>query len=138
LNTAVSGTAVKDEDDVSSNSATAVATQQSIKAFVTNLIAAQDLDIAPDSSTAQSIVLPSEVLIISGGSGIATSATRNTVTFKIDSVVRLATTQTLSNKHFTSDGKQAMAGVRLCTVMGQLGRDESPSARPTAFPHASP
>ena len=79
MNTAVSGTAVKDEDDVSSNSATAVATQQSIKAFVTNLIAAQDLDIAPDSSTAQSIVLPSEVLIISGGSGIATSATRNIV-----------------------------------------------------------
>ena len=45
FNTAVSGTAVKDEDDMSSDSATAVATQQSIKAFVTNLIAQQDLDI---------------------------------------------------------------------------------------------
>ena len=65
FNTAVSGTAVKDEDDMSSNSATAVATQQSIKAFTENLIAAQDLDIAPDSGTAQSIILPSEVLTLS-------------------------------------------------------------------------
>ena len=37
FNTAVSGTAVKDEDDMSSDSATAVATQQSIKAFVTKI-----------------------------------------------------------------------------------------------------
>lgn len=34
LNTGVSGTAVKDEDDMASNSATALATQQSIKAYV--------------------------------------------------------------------------------------------------------
>ena len=36
LNTGVSGTAVLDEDDMSSDSATQVATQQSIKAFVTS------------------------------------------------------------------------------------------------------
>ena len=50
-------TAVLDEDGMSSNSATVVATQQSIKAFVENLITAQDLDIAPDSGTGQSIDL---------------------------------------------------------------------------------
>ena len=51
FNTAVSNTAVKDEDDMSSDSATAVTTQQSIgKAFTENLIV-QDLDIAPDSGT---------------------------------------------------------------------------------------
>ena len=102
FNTAVSGTAVKDEDDMSSDSATAVATQQSIKAFVENLIAAQDLDIAPDSGTGQSILLPSETLTFSGGSGIASSATSNTVTFAIDSVVTLSGSETLSNKTFTS------------------------------------
>ena len=102
FNTAVSGTAVKDEDDMSSDSATAVATQQSIKAFTENLIAAQDLDIAPDSGTAQSIILPSEVLTISGGSGIASSATSNTVTLAIDSVVTLTGSETLTNKTFTS------------------------------------
>ena len=102
FNTAVSGTAVKDEDDMSSDSATAVATQQSIKAFTENLIAQQDLDIAPDSGTAQSIILPSETLTISGGSGIASSATSNTVTLAIDSVVTLTGSETLTNKTFTS------------------------------------
>ena len=37
LNTSISGTAFKDEDNMSSNSATAVASQQSIKAYVDNL-----------------------------------------------------------------------------------------------------
>ena len=46
FNTAVSGSAVLDEDDMSSNSATAVATQQSIKAFVENTVTAQDLDLS--------------------------------------------------------------------------------------------
>ena len=102
FNTAVSGTAVKDEDDMSSDSATAVATQQSIKAFTENLIAAQDLDIAPDSGTAQSIILPSETLTFSGGSGIATGASSTTVTFTISDVVQLTASQTLTNKIFTS------------------------------------
>ena len=102
FNTAVSGTAVKDEDDMSSDSATAVATQQSIKAFVENLIAAQDLDIAPDSGTGQSIILPSETLTFSGGSNIGSSATSNTVTFAISDVVQLTASQTLTNKTFTS------------------------------------
>ena len=102
LNTAVSGTAVKDEDDMSSNSATVVATQQSIKAYIDNQTTAQDLDIAPDSGTGQSIDLDSETLTFSGGSNIATSATSNTVTFAISDVVQLTATQTLTNKTFTS------------------------------------
>ena len=102
FNTAVSGSAVLDEDDMSSNSATAVATQQSIKAFVENTVTAQDLDIAPDSGTGQSIDLNSETLTFSGGSNIASSATSNTVTFAISDVVQLTATQTLTNKTFTS------------------------------------
>tara|TARA_B100002019_G_scaffold162325_1_gene140028 strand:- start:167 stop:664 length:498 start_codon:yes stop_codon:yes gene_type:complete len=93
---------------MSSDSATAVATQQSIKAFVENLIAAQDLDIAPDSGTGQSILLPSETLTFSGGSGIATSATSNTVTFATSSVVTLSGSETLTNKTFTSPTINAM------------------------------
>ena len=34
INTGISGTAIKDEDDMTSNSATHLATQQSIKAYV--------------------------------------------------------------------------------------------------------
>ena len=102
FNTAVSGTAVKDEDDMASDSATALVTQQSFKAYVDNTLAAQDLDIAPDSGTGQSIVLESETLTFSGGSGIATSATSNTLTFAISDVVQKTATQTLTNKTFTS------------------------------------
>ena len=102
FNTGVSGTAVLDEDDMSSNSATKAATQQSIKKYVDDTIAAQDLDIAPDSGTGQSIILPSETLTFSGGSNIGSSATSNTVTFAISDVVQLTASQTLTNKTFTS------------------------------------
>ena len=83
LNTGVSGTAVLDEDDMSSNSATKAVTQQSFKAYIDNLLAAQDLDFAPDSGTGQNIVLDSEVLTVGGGTGIGTSATGNALTVAI-------------------------------------------------------
>jgi hypothetical protein len=102
FNTGVSGTAVLDEDDMASNSATKVVTQQSFKKYVDDTIAAQDLDIAPDSGTGQSIDLDSEILTFSGGSNIGTSASSNTVTFAISDVVQLTETQTLTNKTFTS------------------------------------
>ena len=102
FNTGVSGTAVLDEDDMASNSATKAVTQQSFKKYVDDTIAAQDLDIAPDSGTEQQIILPSETLTFSGGSNIGSSATSNTVTFAISDVVQLTATQTLTNKTFTS------------------------------------
>ena len=102
FNTGVSGTAVLDEDDMASNSATKAVTQQSFKKYVDDTIAAQDLDIAPDSGTGQSIILPSETLTFAGGSNIASSATSNTVTFAISDVVQLTASQTLTNKTFTS------------------------------------
>jgi len=103
LNTGVSGTAVLDEDNMSSNSATQAATQQSIKAYIDNQTTAQDLDIAPDSGTAQSIDLDGATLTFSGGTQIGTSASGNTVTMAIASgVTTLSGTQTLTNKTFTS------------------------------------
>ena len=52
LNTGVSGTAVLDEDDMSSDSATKVATQQSIKAYVDNSIDTEmDVVFATDSGS---------------------------------------------------------------------------------------
>jgi len=102
FNTALSGTAVKDEDNMASDSSTALVTQQSFKAYVDNTLDAQDLDIAPDSGTGQSILLQSETLTFSGGSNIGSSATSNTVTFATSDVVQLTATQTLTNKTFTS------------------------------------
>ena len=59
--------ALLDEDNMASDSATKVATQQSIKAYVDNTLAALDLDFAPDSGTGQNIVLGSETMTMAGG-----------------------------------------------------------------------
>ena len=99
LNTSISGTAFKDEDDMASDSATAVASQQSIKAYVDAQLTAQDLDFQGDSGGALSIDLDSETLTIAGGTGIDTSGATNTLTVAIDSTVTTNSgTQTLTNK----------------------------------------
>ena len=73
-------TSILDEDDLTSNSASALATQQSIKAYVDSQVTAQDLDFQGDSGGALSIDLDSETLTISGGEGIDTSGSGNTIT----------------------------------------------------------
>ena len=98
LNTAISGTAFKDEDDMASDSATAVASQQSIKAYVDQQVGLSDLDISDGSSTI-AIDLDSETLGLLGGTGITSTASGNNVTFAIDSTVATkAGSETLTNK----------------------------------------
>ena len=96
-------TAFVDEDDMSSDSATLVPTQQSVKAYVDSQVTAQDLDFQGDSGGALSIDLDSETLDIAGGTGIDTTGSGNTLTVAIDSTVTtLAGSQTLTNKTLTS------------------------------------
>ncbi len=103
LNGTISGTSIKDEDNMSSDSASHLATQQSIKAYVDSQVTAQDLDFQGDSGGALSIDLDSETLDIAGGTGIDTSGSGNTLTVAIDSTVATLTgTQTLTNKTLTS------------------------------------
>ncbi len=70
FNTGVSGSAFKDEDNMASDSATAVASQQSIKAYVLSVIDAQDVDIAADSGSNIAVDLDDEVLTLAGGTGL--------------------------------------------------------------------
>jgi hypothetical protein len=103
LNTAVSGSAILDEDNMATNSATQLATQQSIKAYVDSQVTAQDLDFQGDSGGALNIDLDSETLTVAGGTGIDTSGSGNTLTVAIDSTVVTKTgTETLTNKTLTS------------------------------------
>ena len=88
---------------MASDSATKVATQQSIKAYVDNSIDTEmDVVFAADSSSGQ-ITLDSETMTIAGGDNITTAASGNTVTITLaNDVVTLTGTQTLTNKTFTS------------------------------------
>ena len=103
LNTGASGSAVLDEDDMSSNSATKAATQQSIKAYVDNSIDTEmDVVFAGDSSSGQ-ITLDSETMTFAGGTNVTTAASGNTVTINLSgNVVTTTGTQTLENKTFDS------------------------------------
>ena len=96
-------TTILDEDDLSSDSATALVTQQSVKAYIDAQVTAQDLDFQADTGGALSIDLDSETLTFTGGTGIDTSGSGNAVTFAIDSTVTTLTgSQTLTNKTLTT------------------------------------
>ena len=118
----ISVTAFVDEDDMSSDSATLVPTQQSVKAYVDSQVTAQDLDFQADSGGALSIDLDSEALTLTGGTGIDTSGALNEVTFAIDSTVATLTgTQTLTNKTLTTP-----------TISGNLTTDGNIDGRDVA------
>ena len=107
-------TAILDEDDMSTDSATALATQQSIKAYVNSTVGNSDLDFQADSGGALSIDLDTETMTFTGGTGIDTSGSGNAVTFAIDSTVTtLSDSQTLTNKSLTAPvltGSSSAAG----------------------------
>ena len=104
LNTAVSGSAILDEDTMSSNSATKVATQQSIKAYVDSQIDSDmDLVFTGDSGGSLQITMDSETFTIAGGTGIDTVGSGNTLTAQLSSATATLTgTQTLQSKTLTS------------------------------------
>ena len=99
---AVTVTNILDEDNMSSDSATALVTQQSVKAYVDAQVTAQDLDLT-DGTTTIAIDLDSEALSVLGGTGVTSTASGNGVTLAIDSTVTTLTgSQTLTNKTLTS------------------------------------
>jgi len=95
-----------DQDDFSSNSATGVATQQSIKAYVDTQITGGDLDFQGDSGGALSIDLDSETMTIAGGEGIDTSGSSNTLTIAGED----ATTSNKGVASFSSDNFSVSSG----------------------------
>ena len=102
----VSGSSIPDADNMASDSATALATQQSIKAYVDSQVTAQDLDATTDSGTID-IDLDSETLTIAGGEGIDTSATGTTITIAGEE----ASTSNKGVASFSSDNFAVSSGV---------------------------
>ena len=87
LNGTISGTSIKDEDNMASNSASHLATQQSIKAYV-------DAEVAG---------ITGDITAVTAGTGLSGGGTSGAVTLNIDSTVATLTgSQTLTNKSLTS------------------------------------
>ena len=78
-------TAFIDEDNMASNSATLVPTQQSVKAYVD--AADPILNFRADDEKSLNIQLASETMLFAGGTGMETSSSGNTITVSIDSSV---------------------------------------------------
>ena len=116
---AVGITTVLDEDNMASNSATALATQQSIKAYVDSQVTAQDLDLTTDSGTI-AIDLDSETLTISGTNNeIETSATGNAVTIGLPNDVTVSNNLTVTGNLYVN-GSTTQVNTATTTIEDQL------------------
>ena len=87
LNTGISGTAFKDEDNMSSNSATSVASQQSIKAYVDTQVAT---------------IPTGDITEVIAGTGLSGGGTTGAVTLNAE--VSASSTNTFTNKTIDADG----------------------------------
>ena len=102
-----SATSITDVDtDLSSVSGSddTIASAKAIKTYVDAQVTASDLDFSGDSGGSQSIDLDSQSLTLTGGTGIDTTGSAQTMTFAIDTgvVVDKTTAQTLTNKTLTT------------------------------------
>jgi hypothetical protein len=101
-----SATSITDVDtDLTSVSASdnTLASAKAIKTYVDAQITVQDLDFSGDSGGSQTVDLDSQSLTLTGGTGIDTTGSAQTMTFAIDSTVATLTgSQTLTNKILTT------------------------------------
>jgi len=119
LGTSTAVNAVLDEDDMTSNSATSLATQQSIKAYVDSQVTAQDLDLAGDSGTG-AIDLDSQSLTIAGTANeIETVASNQTVTIGLPNDVTVSNNLTVTGNLYVN-GSTTQVNTSQTTIEDQL------------------
>ena len=102
--TLVGITTILDEDNMASDSAAALATQQSIKAYVDAQVTASDLDFQGDSGGAQSVDLDSQTFTIAGTSNeIETSGSGQTLTIGLPNDVTIGQDLTVTRNVSIAD-----------------------------------
>ena len=117
LATGATVTGILDEDNMATNSATQLATQQSIKAYVDAQNVAQSITFVGDDSTGTA-VSSGETFQIAGGTGLTSAVSGDTMTLAIDSTVATLTgSQTLTNKVLTNPT------INAATITGAISID---------------
>lgn len=135
-------TTILDEDAMGSNSATALATQQSIKAYVDAQVTAQDLDFAGDAGTGAVDLDSQTFTVATSNNSLATSAASQTLTIALANV--LEDIDTLGPNAADSEflvGTEAGAlawesGATVRTSLG-LGTGDSPQFTAIELSHAT-
>ena len=111
---------ILDEDNMGSNSASALATQQSIKAYVDSQVAASGSLAVSDGSSNISITLASETLSIKGGTGVSSAASGNDITLSIGQAVGTSDNVTFNNVvvsgNLTVSGTQTVVNTATLSV----------------------
>ena len=117
----VSVTAILDEDNMASDSATALATQQSIKAYVDSQVTIQDLDFSGDSGTG-AVDLDSQTFAITGTANeVETSASGQTLTIGLPSDVTIGNDLTVTNDLTVSNNAAVTGNTTLTGTLGVTG-----------------
>ena len=129
--------AIKDEDNMASDSATHVPSQQSVKAYVdavTTSLNSQDLDISSDSGTID-VDLDTETFTIAGGAGIDTSATGTTLTIAGELATETnAGIATFDGTDFTvSSGDVTVNAERIQDIVGAMVSSNTESGITVAY-----
>ena len=107
-------TAILDEDAMGSNSATELATQQSIKAYVDSEVSSSGvLTVIDDSSSAVSVTIASDDLKIAGGANITTSASGDVLTVALDAAVSGLTNLTVDNLNVNGNTITALSLIHI-------------------------
>ena len=78
---------ILDEDTLGSDSATALATQQSIKAYVDSQVGSATLTIAADSGSDDTVTVGTDTLTFSGGNNVTTTVSDNDISVALDATV---------------------------------------------------
>ncbi len=121
LNTGVSGSAILDEDNFASDSATKLATQQSIKAYIATQVSVGDItSVVAGSGLTGGATSGAATVNVIGGTGI----TANANDIAIDSTVTTLTgTQTLTNKTLTAPTITGTAVMATLDISGDVDVD---------------
>ena len=118
---AIGITSIVDEDSMASDSATALPTQQSVKAYVDAQVTAQDLDFQGDSGGAQSVDLDSQSLTIAGTANeIETAGSAQTITIGLPNDVTIGDSLTVENDASVGGGL-TVTGISTFTGISKFG-----------------